>query len=172
MAIQSIDEAGNLTWKCPHWPEEADAPCGTVHSDHISHIGIQWCGHPGAKPEHRTVSLPPCSACGAVTFLKVAFTEKELKAPNMWQAWNSNMEAGHQKAKDFVAHPESYPDDDTSEQNLALLKHQIEQAEIIRQAGGYHTDSHAMALRHVELARQLIASGKIPKQGEQNSAES
>ena len=155
MAITQIDTEGNLTWKCPHAGEK-DAPCGTVQSHHISHEHIQWHGHPGSKPEHRTVSLPPCSACGAQTFLKVHFTEKELKAANMWQAWNSWHEG---KLAELFAQHEA---EQGETPNKALLASQIASYQAAKQAGGYHTDSHAMAMRHVELARQLIASGKKP----------
>lgn len=157
MAIQSIDETGNITWKCPHWPEEADAPCGTIQQHHISHEHIQWHGHSGCKPEHQTISLPPCSACGAQTFLKVHFTEKELKAANMWQAWTSWHEG--KLAELLQQHSEAAEDN----AHKATLASQIAAYQVVKQAGGYHTDSHAMAMRHVELARQLIASGKKPE---------
>lgn len=165
MAIQSIDTEGNLTWKCPHWPEHLDNPCGTANSAHISHEHIKWHGHPGGKAEHRTVSLPPCQGCGAQTFLKVAFTERELKAPNMWQPWNewhdgklAELFAQHEQAEEGTPHK-------------AMLAQQIASYQTAKQAGGYHTDSHAMAMRHVELARQLVASGKLPPgQGEPGHA--
>lgn len=171
MALQTIDEEGNLTWNCPHMPEEADNACGTANSAHISHEHIKWHGLPATKPEHRSISLPPCSGCKAQTFLKVAFTEKELKAPNMWLPWTSEMETQQQRFKDMLAHAEAhaeqYKDKNLTTIHLDLLKQQIEQLEAMKQAGGSHTNTHAMALRHVELAKQLVASGKLPtEQGE------
>lgn len=161
MAIHQIDDQGNLTWLCPHWSEEADKPCGTQYQHHISHEAIQWHGHPGMKPEHQTVSLPPCPACDAQTFLKVAFTAKELRAPNMWQVWNDWHQEQLQALQD---------QHDQAEENAphkALLAGQIEQLQAAKEAGGYHLPSHAMAMRHVELAKQLVAMGKVPaEQGE------
>lgn len=162
MAIQHIDDRGNLTWACPH-RGEADASCGQTHTHHISHESIQWHGMEGTHEKHHMVSLPPCSACGARTFLKVHFTEAELKAPNMWIPWTSEYESDYQRLKQAVEHPE---------QDLDMLKEQLANLETIRRAGGQHTNSHAMAQRHIELARQLKASGKHPKTGEQSDAES
>lgn len=108
MAVQSIDGKGNFTWICPH------QSCGTEGSAHISHEAIQWHGHSTTPSHQHTVSLPRCQ-CGAQTFLKVHFTDQELRAPNMI---------------DF--------------------------------ATGQPTASHAMAQRHMELAKQLIAAGKVP----------
>ena len=146
--LQSLDEAGNLTHVCPH--------CQTAQSHHLGHEHIQWIGRPGKKPEHQLVSLPSCAACGAQTFLKVHFTEAELMAPNMWQEWNSKheeqllqLEAAHKAEQGGTLHT----------QGLAV---QIQQLRLIKQAGGYHTGSHAVAQRHMELAKQLIASGKKP----------
>lgn len=156
MAVQSIDPEGNLTWKCPHWSEDAEQPCGSVCQHHISDEAIQWHGHPNSKPEHRTVSLPPCSVCGAQTFLKVAFSEKELKAPNMWQPWNDWHEG---KLANLLQQHEA---EQRETPHKAMLAQQIAGYRIARQAGGYRTESHAMAMRHVELARQLMISGKLP----------
>lgn len=153
--IQSIDTAGNLTWQCQHVGEQ-DGPCGQTHQYHISHEQIQWSGHPGVKPEHQTVSLPPCSACGAQTFLKVHFTERELKAPNMWQAWNSYHE------EQLAGLKEQHAQVEPGSPHHAALAGQINQLEQAKQAGGYHLPSHAVALRHQELARQLLQSGKAP----------
>lgn len=156
MAIQSIDTEGNIEWRCPHMTEEADQPCGAIYQHHISHEHIQWHGMPGVKPEHQTVSLPPCSGCGAQTFLKVHFTEKELKAPNMWLEWNSQRAELLQKLQKLL--PEAEPG---SAQQAALTQ-QIALLEKIRDAKGAHTESHAMAQRHMQLRDQLIASGKTP----------
>lgn len=157
VAIQSIDTEGNLIWKCPHWSEEADKPCGQTHQHHIGHEHIQWHGSPGTKQEHQTVSLPPCSACGAQTFLKVSFTEKELQASNMWLAWTS------ERAQALLDAQKAYAEAEDGTTHKTMLQSQIQQLQAIKQAGGLHTDSHAMALRHIELARQLIQSGKTPK---------
>jgi hypothetical protein len=162
MAIHSIDEAGNIIWKCPHNPENTGT-CGTQHEHHISHEHIQWHGE--GKPEHQqTVSLPPCSGCGAQTFLKVHFTEKELKAGNMWLEWNSwwgeqlqTLEAQYKSEQGEPVH-------------LQMLATQIQQLRTMKDAGGMHTDSHAMAMRHQELARQLKTSGKHPQTGGENNA--
>lgn len=151
--IHSIDESGNLTWKCQHRSQ-----CGATAQYHISHERIQWHGAPGAKPEHQTVSLPPCHVCGAQTFLKVHFTEAELKAPNMWLAWTSERA---QSLVDLQAASALEPD---GTPHKAALAAQIKDLEAIRDAGGLHTESHAVALRHMELARQLRASGKVPQE--------
>lgn len=153
MAIQQIDEQGNLTWKCPHVPAGANKPCGAQYDHHISHEHIQWCM--GSKPEHHTVSLPPCS-CGAQTFLKVSFTEQELMAPNMWLEWNS------ERAANLLHFQEILPELEKGSADEAMVLRQIELLQKIKQAGGIHTNTHATALRHQELARQLVASGKIP----------
>lgn len=156
MGLHSIDTEGNLEWRCPHHPEHLDNPCGAVNAAHISHERIKWHGHPGCKPEHRTVSLPPCFSCGAQTFLKVAFTEKELRAPNMWQPWTDWHE--NQLTQRRQAHAQAEP----GSPEHSMLTEQMSQAEAMKQAGGAHTESHAMAQRHMELARQLVASGKMP----------
>jgi hypothetical protein len=160
VAIHQIDTEGNLTWKCPHVGEK-DEPCGQEHQHHISHEAIQWHGMPGMKLEHHTVSLPPCSGCGAQTFLKVAFTERELKAPNMWLEWTS------ERAQALVDSQKAYQEAEDGTPHKAALVNQIQQLQAIRDSGGLHTESHAMAMRHVEMARQLKASGKNPPgQGE------
>ncbi|HET8911203.1 MAG TPA: hypothetical protein VFN23_07060 [Ktedonobacteraceae bacterium] len=156
MAIQSIDDQGNLTWRCPHWPEEADTVCGAQHQHHIGHEAIKWHGHPGSKPEHQTVSLPPCSGCGAQTFLKVHYTEKELRAPNMWLAWT------FERAQMLQVLQAAYQQAEEGSSQKMMLAQQMAELEAIRNAGGLHTESHAMALRHRELARQLKAAGKHP----------
>lgn len=161
MAVQSIDDAGNITWACLHQPEEADRPCGTQHAHHISHEHIQWVGEPNQHEKQHSVSLPPCSGCGARTFLKVSFTEKELKAPNMWLPWNSWWEERLTALKKLLdITPEEASDRD-------VLASQIQQLQAQKEAGGVHTGSHAMAMRHQELARQLKASGKHPQIGEE-----
>lgn len=160
MAIQTIDEAGNIVWHCPHTPDEADGPCGTKHEHHISHEHIQWSGAPGAKEEHHTVSLPPCHVCGARTFLKVSFSEKELKAPNMWLPWNGFWEEQlNNLEREYTAGGEPV--------HLQMLAGQIQQLRAMKEAGGIHTGSHAMAMRHIELAGQLKASGKHPQTREE-----
>lgn len=153
MAIYSIDEEGNLVWHCPHVAEEADGPCKTRHEHHISHEHIQWSG---SMDGHHMVSLPPCSGCGVQTFLKVHFSEKELKAPNMWLEWNGFWEERLQQAE------QEYKAEQGGAVHLQMLAQQIQQLRTAKEAGGVHTDSHAMAMRHQELASQLKASGKVP----------
>ena len=155
MGLHAINEQGNLAWRCPHVLEETDQPCGTSNEAHISHEAIQWHGHPLARPEHRTVSLPPCPACGAQTFLKVHFAEHELNAPNMWLPWNWFWEERLQVIQAILANAE----EGTHKQ---VISAEISQLLAAKQAGGMHTPSHPMALRHMELAAQLIASGKTP----------
>lgn len=163
MAVQSIDDAGNITWACLHQPEEADRPCGTQHAHHISHEHIQWVGEPNQHEKQHSVSLPPCSVCGARTFLKVSFTEKELKAPNMWLPWNSWWE---ERLQGMEA---QYTAEQGDAVHLQMLAGQIQHLRAAKDAGGMHTDSYAVAMRHQELARQLKESGKHPKTGEQNN---
>lgn len=153
--ITDIDEAGNITWQCRHWPGHAEQPCGATAQHHISHEHIQWHGHPGAQ---QTVSLPPCSGCGAQTFLKVHFTEKELNADNMYLKWTS------ERAQALVDLQVAYQAEQGETPHKAALAFQIKELEAIRDAGGLHTESHTIAQRHMELARQLIASGKTPRQ--------
>jgi hypothetical protein len=145
--IQLIDDQGNLTWECQH------QGCGHQHQHHLSHEQIQWQG------EH-LVRLPPCSACGSQTFLRVHFTEEELSALNMWLAWTS------ERAQTLVDFQAAHQAEQGETPYRAALAYQIKALEAIRDAGGLHTDSHAVALRHQELARQLKASGKVPDQGE------
>lgn len=160
MAIQSIDEEGNLTWNCPHIGEK-DGPCGQAHTHHISHEAIQWSARSPNPASQSMVSLPPCSVCGGQTFLKVVFTDKELKAPNMWIAWTS------ERAQNLVDFQKSLAEAEPESVHAQLLIEQIKLLEAIKAANGLHTNSHAMALRHVELAKQLVASGKVPPvQGE------
>lgn len=155
MAIQTIDDKGNIIWKCPNIVEEST--CGTSHAHHISHDEIQWHGLPGAKPQHRLVSLPPCPDCGGITFLKVYFTEKELRTPNMWIAWQGEHEAELQRLKVILAVPGPHDEEDAT-----WLDNRIRQLEAAKAAGGMPTDSHAVAHRHMALAQQLIVSGKAP----------
>lgn len=155
MAIHVIDEAGNIEWHCPHVGEK-DGPCGVRHTHHISHEAIQWHGHQvSSKPEHQMVSLPRCPDCGAQTFLKVHFTEKELKAPNMWLPWNNYWEEQLQNLQ--IAHNAAEEGDHKN-----MIAQQISQLQEAKTNGGQHTPSHAMAQRHMELARQMVASGKVP----------
>lgn len=151
--IHSIDAQGNVSWECQH------AGCGTQHQHHISHEAIQWCGQLGTKAERQTVRLPPCEGCGSHTFLKVHFTEEELNAPNMFVPWTS------ERAQILVDLQAATVHEPEGTARKALLTSQIKELEAIRDAGGLHTESHATALRHQELARQLKASGKVPEQG-------
>lgn len=159
MSIQSIDEQGNLQWRCFHGSEDSTEPCGAVNSAHISHENIQWVGLPGAKPEHHLVALPVCQDCGVQTFLKVHFSDKELMTANMWQSWNDWHEERLQELQQMYAQAK---EGTTQKEALAEQLLQIMQ---VKQAGGMHTPSHATALRHQELARQLIISGKTVPMG-------
>ena len=158
MALHTLTEDGHLGWQC--------VGCGKQQTAHHSHKEVQWCHEPGMPVEHATVRLPACE-CGAQVYLKVHFTEQELKAPNMWIPWTSEHETMYQQVKHGAEHPEQY--EDATESTLDILKSQVETLEAIRTAGGSHTNSHAIAQRHVELARQLKASGKHPKTGEENT---
>lgn len=64
--LQEITEDGTLHWNCHH---DACAPLQA----HLSHESVEWC-EPGL------VALPPC-ACGARTFIKTHFDEKDLAPP-------------------------------------------------------------------------------------------
>jgi len=151
--IHSIDEQGNLIWECRHWPENTEQPCGQHSHHHISHEQIQWAGQPG---EHQTVRLPPCEVCGAQTFLKVHFTEEELRAPNMWLAWTS------ERAQALVNLQAAYEAEAEETPQKAALAYQIKELEAIRNAGGLYTKSHQVAQNHMQLRDQLIANGKVP----------
>lgn len=143
--IRTIDDQGNLTWHCQH------LDCGREHQHHITHEQIQW--------HESLVRLPPCEVCGAQTYLKVHFTEEELRAPNMFVPWTS------ERAQTLVDLQAAIVHEPAGTTHKAVLAAQIKELEAIRDAGGLHTESHATALRHQELARQLNASGKVPDQG-------
>lgn len=63
--LRTLTDDGNMTYACHNG-------CG-VQSAHVSQV----------KQSGQLVALPPCPACGSRMFLKVAFTEEELRAPNM-----------------------------------------------------------------------------------------
>ncbi len=152
--IHAIDANGTIQWECRHVVH--DRACGTRHTHHIAHEAIQWCGLPEQSAERQTVRLPPCEKCGAQTYLKVHFTEEELQAPNMFVSWTSE----HAQALiDLQMAYEAEPEETAHKAALAL---QIRELEALRDAGGLHTRSHAIAQNHMELARQLKASGKHP----------
>lgn len=162
MGLHHLDESGNLGWHCPHNPEDRGA-CGAHNTAHISHDQVEWIGTPDIPEHHHSIALPPCSGCGARTFLKVSFTEQELKAPNMWLEWNSWWEERLQQAEqEYKAGGEPT--------HLQTLAAQIQQLRAAKEAGGVHTDSHAMAQRHIELSKQMRTAGKHPNIAQQSTA--
>jgi hypothetical protein len=70
--LHTLTDEGQMGWRCVH--------CGAENTAPISEAELN--GHPGAAQNRHTVRLPPC-ACGSQTYLKVYFTEEELRAPNM-----------------------------------------------------------------------------------------
>lgn len=71
--LQTLTDDGHMTYACHNG-------CG-IQSAHVSEM--EWAAFPGAPEHMRLVALPPCPNCGARLFLKVSFTEEELRAPNM-----------------------------------------------------------------------------------------
>jgi hypothetical protein len=153
VALHTMTDEGQLGWQC--------VLCSAQNTVHHSHQEVQWCHASGMPIEHATVRLPPCSGCESQTYLKVHFAEEELSAPNMWLAWTS------ERAQALVDAQAAYQAEPEGTVHKAALAYQIKALEAIRDVGGLHTESHAVALRHQELARQLKASGKVPaEQGE------
>lgn len=66
-------DTGHIHWKCAG----RQGNCQKSNIAHVSHEAIVWL-EPGL------VALPPCS-CGARCFVKVDFTDEELRADNMQQ---------------------------------------------------------------------------------------
>lgn len=161
MALQQLTDDGYLTWTCTH--------CGKQQTVHHSHEEVQW-GEVllGMDIKHAHVWLPVC-ACKHQTRLKVHFTEAELQAPNMWLPWTGEHEASLQQC--YALHTRFQDGTLTDEERAELVEaqitpegvtEQIARMEQVKAAGGQHTESHAVAQRHMDLARQLVASGKLP----------
>jgi len=63
--LQTLTDDGNMTYACHNG-------CGvqTAHVSQVERIG-------------KLIALPSCPSCESWTFLKVVFTEEEMRAPNM-----------------------------------------------------------------------------------------
>lgn len=154
MALQALTEDGYMTWTCP---------CGRQQTAHVSHEEVQVNLRPGAGVEQvqqRTVQLPVCT-CGRQTHLKVDFSDEELRAPNMWIAWNPGLE---ERLQTFLAaQAQGVLPDDLAEAGMTLeqLALEIAQLQTIKAAGGISTPSHAVAARHVALLGHLEQADKV-----------
>lgn len=152
MALQDLTEDGQITWTCV---------CGRQQSAHVSHEEVQVNLRPGAQHlHHRTVQLPRC-ACGRQTHLKVDFSDEELRAPNMWIAWNPTME--EQLQRFLAAQAQGVLPEDLLEAGMTMeqLALEIAQLQTIKAAGGLPTPSRAVAARHVALVGHLEQAGKL-----------
>jgi hypothetical protein len=132
-----------------HLPVE-QRPAGTPLTAHMSHEDVQWT-RGGIM-----IALPECGCCGTQLFAKCVFTDEELAAPNL-------------TIPEYEEYQESVVDKDEERLRLALLKHGIEIDQVVhivkqRRVVGSHP--HPMVARHQELARQLIAAGKVPMKAE------
>lgn len=120
MALQSIDETGNITWKC-------HSKQGCLHSKHISDEAIKWI-----SPYE--VELPRCNVCGEQCNLKVIYTEEELGVDSLIQKGMvpQQMTVPHAMTGEPV--PVMIPVWMPIGPNPALVKHQ-KLAELLQQQG-------------------------------------
>ena len=148
-----LDEHGTPVG-CVHHREVDQRPAGTPLTAHVSHEDIAWV--PSTIPDHpesTMIALPQCG-CGMQMFVKAVFSDEELAMPNI-------------TIPEYEEYQESVLDKDNERLRLALAKHGIEIDQVVhivkqRRVIGEH--QHPMIARHQELARQLIAAGKVPTQ--------
>lgn len=115
--LTDLTDDGHASWYCHR--------CDETHTAHISHPQMEWVpqehveaiksrlrgmGHDEATAQqlaqqamahHDTISLPPCKS--GRMFLKAAFTDEELAAPNMIHP-EEHPEAGQPTESHAAAH--------------------------------------------------------------------
>jgi hypothetical protein len=145
-----LHEQTNTPIQCVHHDhlEQTDKPKGEAQSVHISHEDVRW------MPSGTMVALPICQAegCTEQLFCKAAFSEEELRAPNI-------------TIPEYEESQEQVIDKDREELRAAFktLGHELPQKVHIvktRRVIGYH--QHPMVSRHLKLAELMKANGKLP----------
>ena len=126
--LKHITQDGQLHWDCH---------CGPQHT-HISHEGVKWF-------DEVSVALP-CT-CGALTLVKVAWSEKELLPPIIYKDSRGKIvDVKKQGAENFTKVLDHYERDAAGKQ--------------VRVIDGI--EWHPAIARHQEFKRQLEAIGKKP----------
>ena len=143
MGLQQITEDGNLHWDCHNGHAGQTA--------HISHEQVEW------MEDGDLVGLPPCPQCGTRMFVKTRFTEQELLPPVI--ARGKHPVTGKEDAILEVQVPGA--------PNFTVIQWHFETHVV----GSEETSvtviddvrPHPMPARHIELAQQLRALGKVPR---------
>ena len=132
--LHHITEDGHLHWKC----HNKDCPPLTAH---ISHEQIQY-----TELDNTVVALPACE-CGARTFVKVDFAERDLLPPIIHTDSRGRIvQVEIPGAPNFTKIIDPYERDASGRQVRVIDR----------------VEQHPAIARHQELKRQLEAIGKKP----------